>query len=345
MKKSLALLLALMMTAGGIVLAAKYTVNTSGTVKNQAGKVITSPANSVNQNYYNSIQSNSTQYNNVQPVNGMQYVQNNVQQYNNIQPNNAQTVINNYFNNYQAENYVASNQVNSISVGIVEFVMDYSGSMSNWIEVAKRSMVAILAQIPSNTKIGFRVFGHDFNGNNPNGTIREVKKIIKKGNKLKVVTEKGCLGSTSGACAATQLVAPIMNVNTNSLLSGMNSVNLGGATPLVYALDRAANQDLAVFDTTSPKKIVLITDGGENCGGDPCAFARKLMQKRSDIHIDVVLVSSNSKALACLSNTTGGHLYNVNNLADFSTVINNSIQSVPTIQSQVSSQQYEYIGE
>ena len=35
------------------VLAAKYTVNTSGTVKNSSGQVLTSPANSVNQNYYN----------------------------------------------------------------------------------------------------------------------------------------------------------------------------------------------------------------------------------------------------------------------------------------------------
>ena len=81
---------------------------------------------------------------------------------------------------------------------------------------------------------------------------------------------------------------------------------------MVYALDRAAFQDFANLDTTTPKKIVLITDGGENCGGDPCAFAKNLMKKRSDIHIDVVLVSSNSKYLSGLSSTTGGHFYNVN---------------------------------
>ena len=132
--KILFLTLLLFSIATCVSYGAKYTVNTSGTIKNKSGIVITSPANSVNQSYYN---------------------------------------------NYNVNNYIVSNQVNSLSVGVIEFVMDYSGSMSNWIEVAKRSMSAILAQIPSITKVGFRVFGHDYNGKNPNGTVKEVKKIIK----------------------------------------------------------------------------------------------------------------------------------------------------------------------
>lgn len=282
--------------------AAKYTVNTSGTVKNKAGTIITSPSNSVNQNYYN---------------------------------------------NYNAQTYISTNQVNAQNVDIIEFVMDYSGSMSNWIEVAKRSMTAILAQIPSSTKVGFRVFGHDLNGSNPTtiNTVREVKKVVRQGNKFKIITEKGCLGSSTGVCSATKQVSPIIPINLSSLILGMNSVRLGGATPLVYALDRTVYQDFSAFDSTTPKKIVLITDGGENCGGDPCAFAKKLMQKRSDVHIDVVLVSSNSKALACLSNTTGGHFYNVNNLADFSTVVNQSMQSQPVVKNKTNNQKYEFIGE
>ena len=219
--------------------------------------------------------------------------------------------------------------------------------MSNWIEVAKRSMAAILTQISSDTKVGFRVFGHNYKGSNPAtiNTVQDVKKIVKKGNKFKVITEKGCLGNTTGVCSATEQVAPILPVNLKSLISGMNSVSLGGATPLVYALDRTVYQDFQRFDMTTPKKIVLITDGGENCGGDPCAFAKKLMKNRSDVHIDVVLVSSYSKALACLSTTTGGHFYNVDNLADFTTTINASMQAQPTIQPQNQSQKYEFVGE
>ncbi len=302
MKKKLALYLitALALTTG-ITFAAKYTINTSGVVKTNSGQIITSPANTVNQNYYN---------------------------------------------NYYAQNYVDSNQVNTTQVGIVEIVMDYSGSMSNWIMAAKRSMASILAQIPAGTKVGFRVFGHDSNGNNPASihTLQDVKRIVKNGNKFTVVTEKSPIGTTRGACSATQQVATVAANNTNEILSGMNSVDIGGATPLVYALDRAVYQDFLAMDTTTPKKIILITDGGENCGGDPCAFARNLMKKRSDVHIDVVLASTSSTALNCLASTTGGHLYNVNNLADFTNTMTKSIQAEPTTKPQIK-QNYEFVGE
>ncbi|MBQ8459634.1 hypothetical protein IJ541_05990 [bacterium] len=301
MKRLTLLILVLSIVSCCCAIASTYKVNTSGVVKTPTGKVISSPSNAVNQNYYN---------------------------------------------NFSAPNYISSNQVNSGNVDTIEIVMDYSGSMANWIGVAKRSMASIIAQIPNSTKLGFRVFGHDNYGNNPSNinTIQDIKQIVKKGNKISVITQKGPLGSTSGVCSATQQVAGVVSANEAALINGMNSVGIGGATPLVYALDRAVYQDFSVFDTTSPKKIVLITDGGENCGGDPCAFARKLMSKRSDIHIDVVLVSSNSRALSCLASTTGGHFYNIDNLTDFSGTLTRSIQAQPTIApKQQTQQQYEFI--
>lgn len=302
-KKMLAVAVAaLTIMTTGVVIAAKYTINTSGTVKNQSGQVITSPANTVNQNYYN---------------------------------------------NYYQQNYVNTNQVNKVPVDTIEIVMDFSGSMSNWIGAAKNSMSAIIAQIPSTTKVGFRVFGHDSSGTNPASihTLQDVKRIVRNGNKFTVVTEKSPIGTTRGACSATKQVSPLIAANYNSLIAGMNSVDIGGATPLVYALDRAAYQDFASLDTTSPKKIILITDGGENCGGDPCAFARSLMRKRSDIHIDVVLASSDSRALTCLASTTGGHFYTVDNLADFSNTMTRTMQSEPATPQEIKKQSYEYMAD
>ncbi|MBR1776041.1 hypothetical protein IJ750_03075 [bacterium] len=302
MKKNIALFLsAAIALTSGMAFAAKYTINKSGTVKTQTGQVVTSPANTTNQNV---------------------------------------------FNNFYSQEYIASNQVNSTQVGIIEIVMDYSGSMSNWIGVAKRSISTIISQIPPSTRVGFRVFGHDSNGNNPASihTLQDVKKIVKNGNKFKVVTERGPIGTTAGACSATQQVAAITAVNSNALLSGMNSVDIGGATPLVYALDRAVYQDFANYDTSTPKKIILITDGGENCGGDPCAFAKSLMRKRSDVHIDVVLASSASRSLTCLSSTTGGHFYSVDNLSDFTSTMTRSMKAEPVIKDS-KKQNYEFIGE
>ena len=302
MKKLSLLLLAIILATSCGAYAAKYKVNTSGVVKSN-GRVISSPANTTNQNY---------------------------------------------FNNYGATSYVANNQVNDIQVGTIEILMDYSGSMANWIGVAKRSMSAIVAQIPSSVNVGFRVFGHDLNGSNPVGsTVQQVKQIIKKGNgKFRVVTgADNTLGNTTGACAATRQVTGIMPANANSLLMGMNSVNIGGMTPLVYGLERTVYQDFAGMNLTTPKKIVLITDGYENCGGDPCAFARELMQKRSDVHIDVVLVDSSSRALSCLATTSGGHFYTINNLSDFSTVMNQSMRSMPTNQPPLSAPQQNPAGQ
>ena len=303
-KKILSFIIASVVIATGTVLAAKYTINTSGTVKNQAGQVITSPV-----------------------------------------IKNMQT--NQVYNNYVMQNYVNSNQVNTDTVGTIEIVMDYSGSMSNWIVAAKRSLTQIVAQIPSTTKVGLRVFGHESNGINPTSihTLQDVKRIEKNGNKFKVITERNPVGRNYGACASTQQVSPLIPVNYNAIRAGMDSVDIGGATPLVYALDRTVYQDFAGLDQTSPKKIVLITDGGENCGGDPCAFAKKLMQKRSDVHIDVVLTSSYGRSFSCLATTTGGHYYTIDNVSDFAKTMTKTMQSKPATQEQIKKQNYEFIGE
>ena len=65
-KKFTAFLLSgVLLTTTAVVFAAKYTINTSGTVKNQAGQTITSPANSVNQNFYNTFTAQDYVNNNV----------------------------------------------------------------------------------------------------------------------------------------------------------------------------------------------------------------------------------------------------------------------------------------
>ena len=51
---------------------------------------------------------------------------------NNKTPLYSNTINQNYYNNYYSEDYINSNQVNSFPVKTIEFVMDYSGSMSNY---------------------------------------------------------------------------------------------------------------------------------------------------------------------------------------------------------------------
>ncbi len=235
----------------------------------------------------------------------------------------------NPYNVYTPSTYNANTQVAQADVPIINLVMDYSGSMVNWIERAKAVMSYIISKIPASTQVGLRVFGQDKYSSNAQNLAGTVKKITKENNGYKVVTSCNPAGTGKGACSATQQVAKITRANANLLISGMNSARIGSSTPMVLGLDRAIYQDLAGFDTTTTKKIILITDGGENCGGDPCAFARDLVAKRTDVHIDVILVGSGSANLACLTNTTGGTLYNINNLSSLQTVLTKSMTTKP----------------
>ncbi|MDD3238004.1 MAG: VWA domain-containing protein [Candidatus Gastranaerophilales bacterium] len=249
----------------------------------------------------------------------------------------------NPYNVYTPQTYNATKQV--AQVQIVNLVMDYSGSMSNCIEKTKSIMSYIIAQIPQTTRVGLRVFGQSQNTSNSTRLLGTIKSIKKENKKYKVIANCNPAGRASGACSATEQVASITTANANSLIAGMNSVRIGTSTPMVYGLDRAINQDFAYLDKTTPKKVILITDGGENCGGDPCAFAKNLIKQRSDVHVDIILVSSdNDEGLACLASTTGGKVYNINNLSNLQSVLTQAITSQPgqIKQSPQNKTQYEF---
>ena len=163
------------------------------------------------------------------------------------------------YKNYNASTYVNTKQVQKNPVGTIDIVMDYSGSMAYWINAAKNSMAMIVSQLPSNTKVGFRVFGHDSGINPYTPILGKVKSIAKDSNgKYKVSTvQHSYLGDTSGSCSATSQIVPVIQYNASSLINGMNSVNIGGATPLTLALQQAVSVDFKNLGVISPKKIIL----------------------------------------------------------------------------------------
>ena len=247
----------------------------------------------------------------------------------------------NPYNLYTPNSYNAKAQTSQIQY--IDLVMDYSGSMSRWIEQAKRTMSSIIAQIPSTTKVGLRVFGQDNSGLNTApqmGTVTGTKKV---NGKIQVIAKSNRPNNSFNGCTATSKMVALSQANASSLIAGMNLAQIGGSTPMVFGMQQAVAEDFAGYDRTSPKKLILVTDGGENCGGDPCKFARDLMKQRSDIHIDVILVDSGSNKLSCLASTTGGHMYKVNDISKFSTVLTQSMQAQPTTSTTTpKQQQYEY---
>lgn len=79
-------------------------------------------------------------------------------------------------------------------------------------------------------------------------------------------------------------------------------------TPLARGIERAANM-MEAGDPKRPAVIVVLSDGHDSCGGDPCATARALKQRKPGLVINVVQVT-NGESASCLARETGGKVFN-----------------------------------
>ena len=159
----------------------------------------------------------------------------------NIDPNITRNkiTIGNY-NIYTPTNYSNASANQGIQQdGVVELVIDYSGSMSNIIEDVKKIALNLFKNIPSTTKIGLRVFGQS-GGINPY-----------EGEKIKSCpTEK-----TTGPNTNTTLVLPLAHYSSTDFYKGLNRyrTSLGGC-PVILGMDLAVEKDLAAYNSNVLKK-------------------------------------------------------------------------------------------
>ncbi len=77
-------------------------------------------------------------------------------------------------------------------------------------------------------------------------------------------------------CHDTKLEVPFADNNFDLVKNRIESLTPRGTTPLAYALEQAAN-DFPPCDNCR-NIIILITDGIEECGGDPCTSSLLLQQ-------------------------------------------------------------------
>lgn len=59
----------------------------------------------------------------------------------------------------------------------------------------------------------------------------------------------------------------------------LESLHPWGVSPIAYSIQRAAEDDMT-DPANNSYSLILITDGGESCGGDICEVARKLLEKK-----------------------------------------------------------------
>ena len=129
----------------------------------------------------------------------------------------------------------------------VLFVFDASGSMKRdagsgetRMVVAKRAIGETLRSMPPSARLGLMVYGH------------------RRGKD----------------CSDIELVSPIASEDAGALARYVSALDARGETPIAESLARAG-KSFAAFKGQS-NRIVLVTDGIEECQGDPCAVAASL---------------------------------------------------------------------
>lgn len=115
-----------------------------------------------------------------------------------------------------------------------------------------------------------------------------------------------------GDCGDIEVIAPLGQHASGPLAATIEGLNPRGMTPLTDSLILARDQIPA---TAEAADIILVTDGLENCGGDPCALAAQLAAEGIDIRAHVVgfgLTRAEVDSLSCLPEMTGGMLFQTN---------------------------------
>lgn len=159
-------------------------------------------------------------------------------------------------------------------------VVDASGSMSDPSGAGESRMAAaaaalddVVAAVPDGTQVGLRVISGERSG--------------------------------EGSCEDTRLAVPPGPVDPAAVRSAVSDLDPRGDTPLADSLELAADD----LPADVPGMIVVVTDGMESCGGDPCEVAGRLVESGLDVRIDVVgfQVEQDARAqLQCVADAGAG---------------------------------------
>ena len=116
-------------------------------------------------------------------------------------------------------------------------------------------------------------------------------------------------------CNNSELVVEIKEGGASSIRQMIPTITANGnSTPIEYTLKQTIEQDFKNFPNYMKKHIILITDGYEGCGGNPCSYIKKVRSERDDIVIDVISMldlGQNFSLYSCLAETTGGKVYSI----------------------------------
>ena len=182
----------------------------------------------------------------------------------------------------------------------VIFILDASGSM--WgqisgkpkIQIAKEVMNDLIDHLPSDLRAGLMAYGH----------------------------------RRKGDCHDIELLVPVGRLDPSKMKARINAISPKGKTPLTAAVRQAAEK---LHYNSQRATVVLVSDGLETCGGNPCELAEKLTMSGVDFTVHVIgfdLSKQEQRRLRCLADKTGGLFLAAGNAAALRDALFTTIKKV-----------------
>ncbi len=184
----------------------------------------------------------------------------------------------------------------------VLFIFDASQSMyAQWdgnsrMEIAKELLSNMLDSLDNkeNLQVGLRCYGHQ-------------------------------KPSPPQDCRDTKLEVPFGNNTIPAIKKRLKTLRPKGTTPIAKALESGA-LDFPAITSNSRNIVILITDGIEECGGDPCAVSRLYQEKKIILKpfvIGIGLSEEYKKNFECV-----GTFYDARNPDEFKNILDVVISQV-----------------
>ena len=168
-------------------------------------------------------------------------------------------------------------------------VLDASGSMwgridgKSKVEIARETLADVIQQLDSELEVGLVAYGH----------------------------------RRKDDCGDIETIVPAGPLDRKKLVASINKLPAKGKTPLTAAVRKAAEE---LNYTEERATVVLISDGVENCGLDPCAIGADLETAGVDFTAHVigfdVSKPKDRAQLQCLADNTGGRFISANNAGE-----------------------------
>lgn len=182
----------------------------------------------------------------------------------------------------------------------IVFVLDSSGSMWGKIgetfkrDIAMEALSNIAGEMPEDAHVGLVAYGH----------------------------------RRKSDCDDIETLLPIEQGGASKIAAAASNIRSLGKTPLSASVTRAATM---LASRRGNNAVILITDGIETCGVDPCSLADDLDQTGVRVKTHIVgfgLSDEEGQQIACLAEDTGGLYIQAADAAELNDALGQAVNNV-----------------